>query len=239
MTEHRKHTGRKKRKIGLVVTGGLFAALIIVLAVFFLWGQNSGGKKQYEAQIKQEAQEFTDGLISELEQIDTSDQGLDAENQEGAGSAPAEVPEEVITEAEKQVIAEELAKLEDERKQQVLKTLSVAYSKALDEQKKESFNLVEKLIADGKADWKALAAKGENTAANKGLLASEYLAKSKVLEQQMDASFQSLIAKMNEQLNAEGIDPEAMIAQYQAEYKKIKEENRAALMEKVLAAVNK
>ena len=182
MTEHRKHTGRKKRKIGLVVTGVLFAALIIVLAVFFLWGQNSGGKKQYEAQIKQEAQEFTDGLISELEQIDTSDQGLDAENQEGAGSAPAEVPEEVITEAEKQVIAEELAKLEDERKQQVLKTLSVAYSKALDEQKKESFNLVEKLIADGKADWKALAAKGENTAANKGLLGTSLVVRQAVRE---------------------------------------------------------
>lgn len=229
---------RKNRKMGIIGVCSFFLVIAaVIIAVFFLWGQNSQESKQYEAQIKEEAQEFTEELISELDQIDTTEEGLIPEDNAGEAVPPTEVPSGVITEAEKQVIAEELAKLDDERKQQVLQNLSVAYSKALSEQKQEAFNMVENLIAQGKADWAALVAKGENTAVNKGKLASEYLAKSKVMEDQMDVSFASLTKKMEEQLNAEGIDSTEIIAQYKAEYEKIKQENKSTLMEKVMAAV--
>ena len=229
-----RQSKRREKKIRLVVTFALLIACITVTAVFFLWGQNSEESKQYEAQIKQETQDFTEGLISELDQVDTTEKGLNTEN---STVAPTEVPPGVITETEKQVIGEELAKLDDERKQQVLQTLSVAYSKALNQQKQEAFSMVENLVAQGKADWAALVANGENTAANKAKLVSEYLAKSKVMEEQMDASFASLTKKMEEQLNAEGIDPTEIIAQYQAEYDKIKSENKSAMMKKVMDAV--
>ena len=135
------------------------------------------------------------------------------------------------------MITEELAKLEDARKRQVLQTLSVAYSKALDKQKQEAFSMAENLIVQGRADWAAAVSEGENNTVNKGKLASEYLAKSKVMEEQMDASFASLAKKMEEQLKAEGIDPTAIIAEYQVEYETIKQENKKALMEKVMDAV--
>ena len=53
----------------------------------------------------------------------------------------------------------------------------------------------------------------------------------------MDASFQTLIGKMEEQLESEGIDPEPIIKEYEAEYKRIKDENRSAMMDKAMAAV--
>jgi len=52
-------------------------------------------------------------------------------------------------------------------------------------------------------------------------------------------SFHSLTVKMEEQLKAEGIDPTPIIEQYRAEYKKIKEENRSQLMDKVIASIKK
>lgn len=212
----------------------LLIACIAVAAVFFLVGQNSEEKKRYEAEIKQKAQSFTEKIVTELDQVDTSDEGL-------AGVtnpvSPTEAPPEILTEAEKQVIADELARLEDQRKQQVLQTLSVAYSKALDQQKQEAFQMVDNLITQAKADWEALKKSGKASAAAKGTLASEYLAKSKVMEAQMDDSFEALIRKMEEQLNEEGIDPTAIIEQYRAEYKKIKEENRTAMMDKAIAAI--
>jgi hypothetical protein len=237
MTNHREYKHKRtKGKIGLVVTFVLLIACITVTAVFFLWGQNSKENKQYEAQLKQETESFTDNLVSKLDTIDTGIK--DTTTAAGVGEISAtEAPDELITEAEKEVIGEELAKLENERQQRILQTLSVAYSQALNEQKQEAFKMADDLIAQGKADWASLVKKGENTAVNKGKLASEYLAKSKVMEEQMDASFKTLTSKMEDQLTAEGIDPTAIIAQYEAEYKKIKQENKSALMEKAMAAV--
>lgn len=192
----------------------------IAFAVFLLIGESSQEKMEYEAQIKQQMQGFTDELISELDQIDTS-----------------EVPAEIITDAGAQATAEELAKMEEVRKQEVLQLLSVSYSKALNDQKLKAMGMVSDLIEQGKADWTALAEKGENTAANKAKLASEYFAKSKVMEAQMDAGFSALMEKMEEQLRAQGIDPVHIIEGYQAEYRKIKEQNKNKLMEKALAAM--
>ncbi len=222
---------QKRKKIRVIIA--LILTLIIILlaaiAAFFHLGQNSDEKRQYEEKIRQEAGEFTGELITELDQVDTSDEGI--------SQADTAEPDEDITESEKQLLSKELAKQTDERKRQVLKTLTAAYSKTLQAQKREAFNQVEALVAQGKADWNALKASGENTAANKGALASEYLAKSQVLEAQMDASFQTLIGKMEEQLESEGIDPEPIIKEYEAEYKRIKDENRSAMMDKAMAAV--
>lgn len=244
MSIHERKKKKSGRRLLLIIISVLILLITVIGAAFFIWGQNSPEKKAYEDQIRQEAREFTDGLLSELEQVEISDDAVvnkesPAEPQTSAGQQVVEVSEEIITEAEKQVIAEELAKLEDARKQQALKTLTTAYSKALDQQKKEAFKMVEALIEQGKADWKALTAKGENTAANKGRLATEYLAKSQVLEEQMDASFKALISKMEEQLIKEGLDPAPIIERYKDEYKKTKEENKSRLMDKVLAAVKK
>lgn len=224
----------RKRKKGLVLALILLFALVAVLAAFFLIGQNSEGKKQYEVQIKQETQSFTDEIVSELDRIDTSDEGLAAES---ATVPPAEAPPEIVTETEKEAVSQELAKLEDERKQRVLQTLSVAYSKALEQQKQEAFSMADSLIAQAKADWKALGSSERTDPVKKGALISEYLAKVNVMEKQMDASFNSLIQKMTEQLQAEGIDPTALVAQYKVEYNKIKKENKDALISKAMAAV--
>jgi hypothetical protein len=232
---------KKKRKgrirnIVYVITS-IAAFTIVAVVIFFYSGANSAEKKQYESQIKQESQEFTDGLISALDQVDTSDQGLVAENTENEETSPSEAPTEIISDPEKQIIGEELAKLDDARKQQVLQTLSISYSKALNEQKAEALNMASRLSEQGKADWAELKAKGEDTAVNKAKLASKYLAKSKTMEAQMDASFAALTDKMEKQLETEGIDPTNIIAGYKTEYENTKEQYKKEMMEKALAAM--
>ncbi len=233
----RERKGNKRRISYILASVAIIIVIIIAIVIFFYFGEYSEEKKQYESQIKQESEAFTDGLISELDQVDTSDQGLAAENTENGEITSSEVPAEINTDSEKQIIGEELAKLDDERKQQVLQTLSISYSKALNQQKAEALNMAARLSNQGKADWEELVSKGEKTSANKVKLASEYLAKSKTMEYQMDASFSALIQKMEEQLKAEGIDPTNIIAGYQAEYEKIKEQNKKEMMDKAMAAI--
>lgn len=230
----RKTNNRKKRKSAYVLASIAVIIIIGAVVIFFYFGANSAEKKQYESQIRQESQAFTDGLLSELDQIDTSGS---ASGTADGGIFPSEAPPETITDAEKQIIGEELAKLNDARKQQVLQTLSAAYSKAFNEQKAEALKMAACLIEQGKSDWAELKAKGENTAVNKAKLASEYLAKSEAMEAQMDASFYALTAKMEEQLKKEEIDPANIIAGYQAEYGKIKEQYKKEMMDKAMAAI--
>ncbi len=228
----RKVKTEKRKKRTLAVIGLSLCSILIILAGFFIVWTHSDEVKEYEARTTKTAQAFTEQLVSEIESTDTSDDSLQAE------APPAEAPKALITEAEKQVIAQELSKLEDERKQRVLQTLSVTYSQALNQQKNQAFAMVDELLAEAKAEYLTLAESGQATAVNKGKLATEFLAKANVMESQMDASFSSLISTIEQQLSAEGIDPGAIVAKYRAEYNSIKEANRSALMEKAMAALN-
>lgn len=229
---------KKMRKVKIrnivYILASIVTVSMIAVVIFLFWGANSVEKKQYESQIKLEAQVFTDSLISKLDQINTSGPAVETTN---PGISTPEAPPEAVTGAGKEIIGEELAKLNNEKKRQVLQTLSEAYSKAFSEQKAEALKIAARLIAEGKAEWAALKAKGEDTAVNKAKLASEYLAKANVAEAQMDSSFYALTDKMEEQLKEEGIDPTSIIAGYKAEYEKIKAQYKKELMDKAMAAI--
>jgi nitrogen fixation-related uncharacterized protein len=184
---------KKMRKVKIrnivYILASIVTVSMIAIVVFFYWGANSVEKRQYESQIKQETQVFTDSLISELDQVNTSGPAVQTTN---PGISTSEAPPEIVAEDEKKIISGELAKLNEEKKQQVLQTLSEAYSKAFSEQKAEALGIAARLIQEGKDEWAALKAKGEDTAVNKAKLASEYLAKANVAEAQMDASFYAL-----------------------------------------------
>lgn len=204
----------KRKKVVLSLLSVLVLAAIAAVAVFYLSGQNSAQKKQYEVQVKQEVKVFTDHLVAELDQIkpltaSTSGQGIVSSKSNTKQAADA--------------------------KQQVLQANSAVYSKVLHEQKSQAVGMVNSLVAQGKADWLAAKAKGDANAATKGKLASEYLAKGQVLEAQMDASFNTLMVKMEAQLRAEGQDPAPVIEKYRAQYKAIKEQNRSAMLRKAMA----
>ncbi len=227
----------KKKKIITIFILVILLVITTAITAFYVIGQNSESKQRYEAQMKEEGETFVKEQSKELEAVDTSDAGLEQDDEVLQVETSTEVPKGVITEAEQQAVAKELAKLEDERKQQVLQTLSVAYSKALNEQKENAFASVDALIAQAKAEWSALQSKGEATTENKIRLATEYLAKSNVLEEQMDVNFAGLVNTIETQLAAEGIDSASLVAEYQAQYETIKQENKDALMTKVMAAL--
>jgi|GEM_PF-2831036 len=227
----RKVKSEKRKKRTLAAIGFSLLSIFIILAGFFIAGFNSEDVKEYEAKTLKTTQAFTQQLVTEIESTDTSDTSLMAEN------PPAAAPAGLITEGEKQVISQELSKLEDERKQRVLQTLSVTYSQALNQQKNQAFAMVDGLLGEAKAEYLTLTASGEATAVNKGKLATEFLAKANVMEGQMDASFDSLVGTMEQQLLSEGIEPDIIIAKYRAEYNSIKEANRSALMAKAMAAL--
>ena len=227
------HPGRKRASLYVLCTLLLIIAAIIML--FLILGQQSNEKKQYEEKIRQETETMTDELITELDRINTSGGGFwNADEKDMAVSAKA--PGEVISESEKQMIDKELKKIDDEKKRKILLTLSAAYSQVLNRQKQEAFSRLESLVAQAKADWAALGDGGDR-AVKKAALIFEYLAKAEVLEEQTDASFGSLMSKMQEQLENAEIDSSEIIAQYKAEYKRMKEENRKLLMDKAVNAV--
>jgi hypothetical protein len=131
----------KIRNIAYVLTS--IAAISIIAVVFFFLGANSAEKKQYELQLRQESQAFTDKLISELDQVKTS--GTAAGTIDGE-AASTETPFGIITGSSNQIDSEEPARPDDARKQQVLQTLSAAYSKVLNKQKSEALSIVVRLV---------------------------------------------------------------------------------------------
>lgn len=223
---------KKNRKTILATAGISILALMVAGASFILVGGIREGKRAYEAERSEEDREKTEQLLSKLDQIDMSNPGADDGDEK-------QDFEDVLTEEEKQIILDELARIEDEERQALLKTLSAEYSAVFAEQKSMSFAMVENLIEQGKADWKALVAQKQNTAVNKGKLASEYLGKASALEKQLDADFEALISRMEQQLVDAGIDSKSIVAGYRAEYKKIKDENRSAMMKKAMEALKR
>lgn len=199
----------KRAKTNLIGIGALLIVSMGLIAALYLNLQNSEDQKKYEAQIKQESQDFTDKLISQLDKID-------------APAQKVEVPASISNDA---------------KKQQVLKTLTAAYNIVLNEQKANAIGMASSLVSQAKDEWAAILSSGNATLANKGKITSEYMAKAQAMEVQMDTNFNALISKMKEQLAAEGIDSASIIAQYKAEYQKLKEENRSELMTKALAAI--
>lgn len=219
----------KKNKRGMFITIGIMV-VIIAVAVFGynLIGPNSDKNKEFEKQNAKETEELTDKLVGEIEKIDT--QGI----MDGTGEPDVTA---VLPAEEQKIIDQELAKIDDAKKQQVLQALAENYNSILNQQKLEAIGMIENLIAQGKAEWQVLVANGENTPAAKGLKASEYLAKVKIMENNMDASFAAVVAKMDEQLKAQGIDASPIIDKYKADYENIIEENKKVMMDKAISAI--
>lgn len=221
----------KKLKIALAAGGAVGLMLIACAAAFFLWGQNSVENKQYAAQIKQEAHAFTNNLIAKLDRVDAqidtkadvTTTGLKVKKTAGKAAAATAAPAHMSAAA---------------GKQQVRQTLVAAYDRALHEMQGQDIGMANSLAAQGKAEWSALAATGENTAANKGRLVARYLAKSNALEGQMDASFYAVTAKIEAQLQAQGIDPAPIISGYKAQYKASKNANKQMMMGKISGAMH-
>ncbi|MDD4583152.1 MAG: hypothetical protein PHR60_03060 [Eubacteriales bacterium] len=204
-------TSHRKRTIVLIFVAGILLIAIMGIFLFLQEGKNSDEVKEYREQITEENTRITESLISEVESITESATGKQAAEQ--SGLAP------------------------EEQKAQVQNTLTEMYYEILLKQKAQTFAMADGLVEQCKAEYVSLKQSGNWNAAVKASFISKYLAKSDVIEEQMDESFNALVNKMEEQLKAAGIDSSLIIEQYRVEYKLIKEENRSNLMDKALAEI--
>ena len=142
-----------------------------------------------------------------------------------------------MTATEEKILTQEVAKIDDTGKQELLRSLAEQYSGIMHNQEEEALNMLDQLIAQGKSEWNEIVAKGENTPIVKGEKISEYFAMVNVMEKNMDASMNTVLATMEEQMKAEGIEAKPIIDQYRTDYNNIKEANRGVMFNKAIAAL--
>lgn len=233
----------KSRKKIVIISILVIILLLLCMIAVFIFGGNSQDKKEYKEQIANESQTFTEQLLAQMDSfVEAQKNGEQAdpneiENNGQEGVNPTQPTTYQLTAEQQAVVEQEKAKLKDEKKQALLQSLAENYTSVMNQQKDQAFSMLDSLLAQGKAEWSTLQSQGKATPTAKGSLASEYMAKVTSLEKTIDASFATIIAKMESQLKTEGIEPEPIIAQYQADYKKIKESNRDAMFDKAMRAI--
>lgn len=216
MEQPTKQIRKSKKRIWIV--GGVIILTILVGVGVLLRGIYLVDTEGYEQEVRQVAETQINQLIDSLEEEKTM--------------LEQEEPQEVFEPDQERLVPSK------KQTQRSLESLLPLYEKALNQMKDQDIQLAYHLIAQGKADWAALVSKGENTLANKQKLASEYIAKGRVLEQQMDENFNQLLATIEVQLEEEGIEAEAVLKDYRAKYQSIKETNKKKLMQKITKAVS-
>ena len=153
---------------------------------------------------------------------------------DGTGEADTTV---VLPAKEQEIIDQELAKMDDAKKQQVLQVLAENYNSILNQQKSEAIGMIGNLIAQGKSEWAALVAEGKATTTAKSAKASEYLAMINTMERNMDASVATILASMEQQLTDEGINATPIIQKYKDDYEGIKASNKSIMMDKAISTI--
>lgn len=227
-------TGKKKKKRITFITITVIILIIAVVGVAYsILGPNSEKNKEFEKQNSIETEELTDKLVEEIEDIDTKAVKDDKDDAVEADISPA-LPAE-----DQKIIDQEAAKMDDAKKQQLLQTLAANYNSILNQQKAGAIAMIENLIAQGKAEWEAMVAAGENTPAAKGAKISEYLAMINTMEKNMDASVEKVLARMEQQMKDEGIEATPIIDKYRADYESIKAANRSIMLNKAKEALKK
>ena len=206
----------------------LAVALFLVLAgatVTLAWydtAVNNPENRAFKEQFKQETQQRTQQVLTELDQ--SLEQALHPASQPEAPIQVTPVKADPVPVGPS--------------KEEIKAALISSYDSNLLVQKEQAVRLVETLMAQGKAEWETLKAAGKSDATSKGKLASEYLDKVMAMEKELDQSFTTILAKMEEQLQEQGIEPGEIISGYKTEYEKIKEDTRRLMMDKAKAAIS-
>jgi len=219
----------KKRKIRIIVFPIAAIVFVLCIGVFLLLqsGKNSDDLVDYQKQIAEESNEMTDTLISEIESVKDTivNREIDTfENNE---------KDTTVNTAEPQPDTVKV----DEQRTKIEQALKESYYKILLEQKANAISMIDGLVDQCKEDYISLRKSNKWNLTAKANLVSEYLAKFDAMEKQMDKSFNTLINKMKEQFESEGIDSTSIIQEYRNEYEKTKKENRSILMDKAFDAI--
>ncbi len=219
----------------------LLGFILITLTFFWMVGANSNAKNEYAQKNLKEVNLITEKSIEKISEIDSSTLqiAMEAETEE---STTAPDDETVVkskikaSEEQKSLLYEPQSQTIVVTKEQIVDAFIQSYNEIMNEQKQETLRMLDDLIAQGQAEWEVIKENGEDTPIVKGEKISEYLSMVSIMENNTDQSFETVLGKMKEQLEAEGIDAEPIIKQYREEYKQVKEENRKIMMEKAIKA---
>lgn len=243
----------KKAIIVVIIIAAVLVLLAAAVLLYIRHWRNTPEVKQYEAELKEADDAFLSDLIGKLEsekeelstqppgpvQTPPPNTGAPAEPADSPPGAQTDEPPPTVTAAPSPPPPATAASASAAPPPEVPGRLLEAYNAALMQMKDRDYALVETFIAQGVADWTAMVAEGKTTPDDKGRLVSEYLAKAGVLEKQMDASFDELMAVIKKQLTELGVDPNPLTEGYRAEYESIKKTNKDMLLDRLSEEIKK
>jgi protein-disulfide isomerase len=230
MTTGRKRKIMKRRVLRTLQILLVLAALGAAVSIwFFSIGLNSDAALSYKQELQVTSKEQTRVLIDDIDKV-TRDIVYEASLPTRSGAAvgrPADKEGEEANEQAGQYVGGETAVqdgLTDEQKALVAERLKEEYAGILYRQKDASLAMLSGLVSQAKSDYAQLAVSGKS----KVKLAAEYIAKVSAMEKQTDGAVEALVAEMYSKMEELGIDGrDAIVAEFRAEYRKAKEENRA------------
>ena len=216
-----------KRKRGMLfLTAGILIVVVAGAAFFgyqLLFNNLDEGTK---AVIHEEVGEITMAIIDEIKAGNIAQNpGLGTVQDEPASSKDGtQPPEQNETGSDEQPGA----------KEDGIARIIASYENGFERLKDEGNAILDRLITELKAEYKAMKASGGGKI-DLGKLAASYTSKAKAYESGIDSSVNALSAEMKEDLIAAGMD-EKEAAEYidrlKEEYKKQKEERRKLMLSK-------
>lgn len=214
-------TSTKKRKqirMGAMIT----ITLVLVIAGLFLFLRPDQEElNAFQDQISEEAGEITKNLQAQIQEA-TEESRTQAQDPEADRAHLGETSADSNAQT----------KLTTNQKKQLEAVLAQKYRVILEDLKNQATGMLVAVLNQAKQEYSDLLASGNKNPETLGTLATEYMTKVDMMEDQMDASFDTLIQDMEAQFKAQGIDGAAIISQYQSEYNQVKETNRQAFMDK-------
>ncbi|MCG8482476.1 MAG: hypothetical protein MJA31_04135 [Clostridia bacterium] len=230
------------KKVLIVI---LALALLLFLA-YKVWVANDEDNQIYIEETREELENFEKDLMENIETdktdekkndepiTETDDTNEDNDEQIVETNNTNEIEnDEPDEEIDSNIENQEQAEEETESKKELSEIQNI-YDDALSNLEIKANQLLEDLISQAKAEYSNLSSEEKGSGAVLSKMASDYLNRSKELENQIDEIFYNLLSKMEDELIANDLD-KSIIKQYEDDYGARKKARRRELMEKALA----
>ncbi len=231
------------KKVLIVI---LALALLLFLA-YKIWVANDEDNQIYIEETREELENFEKDLMENIE-ADKTDEKKNDEPIAETDNTKEDNDEQIVEtnntnevendepdeEIDSNIENKEQAEEETESKKELSEIQNI-YDDALSNLEIKANQLLEDLISQAKTEYSNLSSEEKESCAVLSKMASDYLNRSKELENQIDEIFYNLLSKMEDELIANDLD-KSIIKQYEDDYGARKKARRRELMEKALAA---
>ncbi len=222
--------------------------IIFVVALVFIsfnayeWiTSNNDENQQYSQETQEELEKFRNEV---MERIGKKEKDRNPEKDKVAESPEKEeISSEENNTENNPVVSQRIDEPDDsievsekympQKEPKTMDEVAPSYEQVFNELEDKANQLLENLISQAKKEYDSLTMKEKENPVVLSAMASDYLAKSKTLERQIDEVFYDVLGDMKEELKTNQLDT-GILKQFEKEYVDNKRERKKELMEKAL-----